>query len=222
MRTQSSTNEMRTKWEEGGLINLPRHWTFSLKAYCYHKSVSVHSSIASVRDFLARDLIASIQLSRLIWNSFRCWDARALQMNPLPSRKNCPKCNQHSKLLDHRCGSCGIGERRRIHFPLSDTNWNCSSWTEAEFGIHLNEIWCHCKSNKFNFIENISDLLSFSWTTFMPFSNKLMVRLDCLSLDLSDIRCWFSEKGKLSANWNENFHIIDEKQMCLRLSPYVI
>lgn len=54
---------------------------------------------------------------------------------------------------------------------------------------------------------------SFSCTTFMPVSIRLTVKLDCLSLDPNDIRCWCSEKGKSFENWEEEkkeFWIIHE------------
>lgn len=89
------------------LINLPHHWTFSLKVYYYHKSAFVHLSIVSVRDFPKRELIDSIQLNRLILSSFQLrYEAVALWMNPSPSQMNYPKCNRCSKLLVRLFGSC--------------------------------------------------------------------------------------------------------------------
>lgn len=41
-------------------------------------------------------------------------------------------------------------------------------------------------------MSNISDAESFSCTTFMPPSIKLIVRLDCLLLDWSVTTCWLS------------------------------
>lgn len=166
------------------LINLLHHWTFSLKVYCYHKSVFARWSIVRAHDFPKSDLIASIQLSRLIWNSFRRGRAVALQMNPWPSQTSCPSCSRRSKLLDRRSGNCGVGEFIYCH--------KLKSFLAR---LYLSATWCQCKSNKFNLMENISDAASFSCTILMPFSIKLIVRLDCLLSERRDMTCWFSWCG---------------------------
>lgn len=172
---------------EGGRhqINLLHHWTFPLGVYCCHKSVFVHLSIANARDFPKRDLIASIQLGRL--GAIRCRRAHsvALRRRPLPSHTNCPSCSQRSTLRDHRCGNCG---KAKIYMLLLH---KLGLWSP-----HLSAIWCQRKSNKFNLTANISEADSFSWTTFMPLSIRLMVRLDCLLSERSDTRCWLSSSGE--------------------------
>lgn len=92
-------------------INLPprhHHWTLHApEVYYYHKSACAHWSIVSVHDFPKWDLIASIQLGHLVLSLIRVsFEAGEFQMSSAPSLRNCPKCNRHSKLSDHRNGSC--------------------------------------------------------------------------------------------------------------------
>lgn len=166
------------------LISLLRQLTF---LYSYHKSVFAHLSIANAHDCPKWDLIVSIQLSHLIWDLIRRGCLEGLQMNPSTSQMNLSSCNRRSisRKLDRRCGNCG-------EVLLHEINWK----TLLSFGeLYLNAIWCQCKSNKFNLTANISDVASFSCTTFMPFSIRLIVRLDCLLFDLRDITCWFNQKS---------------------------
>ena len=124
------------------LINLLHHWTFSLKAYCYHKSVFVHLNIESARDFPKWDLIASIQLSRLIWNLYRRVDTMAIQMNPLPSQMNCPRCNQRSKLSDRRYGNCGAKNRetrikkKNLNRTFAKADDACLTWMQSDANVN--------------------------------------------------------------------------------------
>lgn len=170
------------------LANSLRQLTF---LYSYHKSAFARLSIASVHDFPKWGLIASIQLNHLISSSFQLGCSTELQTNLLAAQMSSSSCNRWSILqkLGRCCGNCESEVGKNSILIL-----NCRTQLCRKF-IYLNAIWCHCKSNKFNLTANISDVASFSCTTFMPFSIKLIVRLDCLLFDLRDIRCWFDHKS---------------------------
>jgi hypothetical protein len=56
---------------------------------------------------------------------------------------------------------------------------------------YLNAIWCQCKSNKFNFMVNISEVESFTCSTLIPVSMRLSVRVNgvfALSFDENTMR----------------------------------